>query len=91
MKVEFHRKFAKDLAKISVIEVLGKVKEVILQLEAADDLWTLAQVKALKGDSDYLRIRVGSFRIGIKRTESGGIILLRVLHRREIYRNFPPK
>jgi hypothetical protein len=30
MIVEFHRKFAKDLAKISAPEVLGKIKEVIL-------------------------------------------------------------
>ncbi len=91
MIVEFHRKFAKDLAKISAPEVLGKIKEVILQLEETDDLRTLAQLKALKGGGGYLRIRVGQYRIGLQSTGDGKLVLLRVMHRREIYRNFPPK
>ncbi len=91
MIVEFHRKFAKDLAKISAPEVLGKIKETILQLEEADDLRTIAQLKALKGGGGYLRIRVGQHRIGLRNMGEGTLILLRVMHRREIYRNFPPK
>ena len=65
MIVEFHRKFAKDLAKISAPEVLGKIKETILQLEETNDLRALAQLKALKGGGGYLRIRVGQYRIGL--------------------------
>lgn len=91
MIVEFHRKFAKDLAKISAPEVLGKIKEVILQLEETNDLRTLAQLKTLKGGGGYLRIRVAQYRIGLQSTGDGKLILLRVMHRREIYRNFPPK
>lgn len=91
MKVEFHRRFAKDLAKISVAEVLDKIKGVILELEESDDLRGFHQIKALKGGGGYLRTRVGQYRIGLQHTEDGGILLLRVMHRREIYRNFPPK
>ena len=49
MKVEFHRKFSKDLAKISKDEVLQKIKDAILHLEGADDLRGLSQIKTLKG------------------------------------------
>lgn len=91
MKVEFHRKFAKDLSKISVPEVLTKIRETIMELEEADDLRTLGQVKALKGGGGYLRIRAGDYRIGLQHAADGGVLLLRVMHRREIYRNFPPR
>jgi len=91
MTVEFHRKFSKDLSKISKDEVLGKIKDVILQLEGADDLRSLSQIKTLKGGGGFLRIRVGQYRIGLQQTADGGLLLLRVMHRREIYRNFPPK
>ncbi len=91
MKVEFHRKFFKDLTKLSNSEVLGRIKNVILQLEEADDLRTLGQAKVLKGGAGFLRIRVGQYRIGLQQNSDGGLLLIRVLHRREIYRNFPPK
>lgn len=91
MTMEFHRKFSKDLAKISKDDVLGKIKDVILQLERADDLRSLSQIKTLKGGGGFLRIRVGPYRIGLQQTADGGLLLLRVMHRREIYRNFPPK
>lgn len=91
MIVEFHRRFAKDLAKISAAEVLEKIREVVLQLEETDDLRTVVQLKTLKGGGGYLRIRVGQYRIGLQNTGDGKLVLLRVMHRREIYRNFPPK
>ena len=59
MKVEFHRRFAKDLANISAAEVLGKIREVILQLEESDDLRDLSQIKTLKGGGGYLKVHEG--------------------------------
>jgi len=91
MKIEFHRKFAKDLSKISAAEVLGKVREAILRLEEVDDLRDLGQIKTLKGGGGYLRLRVGEFRIGFQRKGDKELLLLRVMHRREIYRHFPPR
>lgn len=51
------------------------------------------QIKAMKGGAGYLRIRIGDYRLGLRREndDSGGIILLRVMHRSEIYRHFPPE
>lgn len=46
----------------------------------------------MKGAGAYLRIRVGDYRIGLRREEDGyGVVLLRVMHRSEIYRHFPPR
>ena len=91
MKVAFHRRFAKDLAKIGSSDIRERIKRVILNLEEAASLDSVPQVKALKGAGGYLRIRVGDYRIGFRREGDDGILLLRVMHRSEIYRHFPPK
>ena len=90
MKVAFHRKFAKDLTKIASSDARDRIKRVILNLEEAESLVSFPQIKALKGADGYLRIRLGDYRIGLRR-EGDGILLLRVLHRSEIYRHFPPE
>lgn len=92
MKVAFHRHFAKDLIKISSSNAKGRIKSVILELEEAGSLDSFPQIKAMKGEGAYLRIRVGDYRIGLRRGIAGdGVVLLRVMHRSEIYRHFPPR
>ena len=39
-------------------------------------------------DTSYYRIRIGDYRIGIK-GEGDVIVLMRVMHRKDIYRVFP--
>jgi mRNA interferase RelE/StbE len=93
MNVTFHRKFAKDLTKIGSSDSRDRIKQVILNLEAAESLESFPHIKAMKGAGGYLRIRIGDYRLGLKREDddSGGILLLRVMHRSEIYRYFPPE
>ena len=93
MKVAFHRKFAKDLSKIGSSDARERIKKVILHLEETESLESFPQIKAMKGGAGYLRIRIGDYRLGLRREndDSGGIILLRVMHRSEIYRHFPPE
>jgi len=91
MNVEFHKRFAKDLKGIKAAEVLVKIKTAILDLEAAEDLRSLRQIRTLKGGGQILRMRVGGYRTGFQLVGDGGVLLLRVMHRREIYRYFPPK
>jgi len=42
----------------------------------------------IKGYKHYYRIRTGNYRIGLK-YENNRIVIMRVLHRKEIYRFFP--
>jgi len=53
-------------------------------------IWKLSEVniKKLKGEGDYYRIRVGDYRIGMK-VNDGVVSFVRILHRKEIYRYFP--
>ena len=66
-----------------------RIQEAIEDVENAEKLNEVSNVKKkLKGDADYYRIRVGDYRIGIK-VNDGIVCLVRILHRKEIYRYFP--
>ncbi|MBD2314595.1 type II toxin-antitoxin system RelE/ParE family toxin [Desertifilum sp. FACHB-1129] len=88
MEVEFRKSFAKDLSKIRDGDLLARIKAVILEIEEAETLEDMSNVKKLKAEGDYYRIRVGDYRIGILLDEEV-VVFVRVLHRKEVYRYFP--
>lgn len=88
MKVEFRKSFEKDLSKILDRELLDRIKSVIEEVENADTLLDVSNIKKLKADGNYYRIRVGDYRIGFA-DEREVVTFVRVLHRKEIYRYFP--
>ncbi|MBE9007994.1 type II toxin-antitoxin system RelE/ParE family toxin [Fortiea sp. LEGE XX443] len=88
MKVEFRKSFEKDLGKIQDEDLLLRIKTVIEQVETAESLSEISNLKKLKADGNYYRIRVGDYRIGFAEDENM-ITFVRVLHRKEIYRYFP--
>ncbi|MBD2435426.1 type II toxin-antitoxin system RelE/ParE family toxin [Nostoc sp. FACHB-110] len=88
MNVEFRKSFEKDLSKIRDETLLQKIQTVIEEVENAESLLDVNNVKKLKADGDYYRIRIGDYRIGL--TISDGIIVfVRALQRKDIYRYFP--
>ena len=88
MKVEFRKSFEKDLSKIRDAELLQRIQSAIGEVETIDSLTDLINIKKLKAEGDYYRIRVGDYRIGLSLGEDA-VIFVRVLHRKEIYRYFP--
>jgi mRNA interferase RelE/StbE len=88
MNVEFRKSFEKDISKIRDVELLQRIKGVIEEVESLDSLTDLSNVKKLKAEGDYYRIRVGDYRIGLSLNEDV-VTFVRVLHRKEIYRYFP--
>ena len=88
MKVEFLESFDKDLQKVGDAILARQVRKLILRLENATTLSSIPNVKKLAGGDCYYRIRLGDFRVGfiLKGTT---LTLVRVLHRKEIYRYFP--
>jgi mRNA interferase RelE/StbE len=88
MNVEFRKSFEKDLSKIRDVELLQRIKGVIEEVESLDSLTDLSNVKKLKAEGDYYRVRVGDYRIGLSLNEDV-VTFVRVLHRKEIYRYFP--
>ena len=90
MKVEFRKSFEKDIGKIRDGELLARIKDTIEGIENAESMPEVNNVKKLKAEGDYYRIRLGDYRIGFTLDEeSASIVLVRILHRREMYRYFP--
>lgn len=88
MEVEFRKSFQRDLKKIKDLSLLKKIKLVIEEVENADNLPEINNLKFLKGEANYYRIRIGDYRSGIYINENV-IRFVRVLHRKEIYKYFP--
>lgn len=88
MNVEFRKSFEKDLGNIKDVALLQRIKAVIEEVEIAKTLVDMSNLKKLKAESNYYRIRVGDYRIGITVGENV-VIFVRVLHRKDVYRYFP--
>lgn len=88
MKVAFRKSFERDLRKIKDRSVLERVREVIEQVEQANDLQQMRNVKKLAGTDSFFRIRIGQHRIGIS-FHADEVEFVRCLHRRDMYRYFP--
>jgi len=88
VKVEFRRTFEKDLKKINDRSLLVKIKSTVNSVEDTASLDDVANLKKLKGNEGYFRIRIGDYRLGLF-LEGETILFVRVIHRREFYRYFP--
>ena len=89
MKTDFRKSFARDLRKRkNDFDFLDRVKEAIENVELSETTSMITNLKKLKGESSYYRIRFGDYRIGIK-IEDDLVIFIRALHRKDIYRYFP--
>jgi mRNA interferase RelE/StbE len=89
MRVLFTKSFAKDLHKHKKNRrILNQVQKIIEDAEQAEVISELTNLKQLKAEGRYYRIRTGDYRIGIT-IENDEITFVRVLHRKEIYRFFP--
>jgi len=88
VKVQFRASFAKDLRGIKNKELLNRIRETIEQVEKAQSSQDITNLKKLKGGSNYYRIRVGEYRIGLI-IEVDTATFARCLNRKEVYRFFP--
>ncbi len=88
MKIEFRKSFEKDLRKLREQPLLAKIKAAIEAVEQAETLELVLNLKKLKGEDNYFRIRIGDYRIGLF-LDGDTILFVRILHRREFYRYFP--
>jgi mRNA interferase RelE/StbE len=87
MKVEIRKSFTKDADKLPAPfkRLLAKIIDTI---EKSDQPGQLIDCKKLTGFRTAYRIRMGQYRIGFY-YENKTAELVRILHRKEIYRYFP--
>ena len=88
MKVAFRESFLRDLRAIKDASVLRRTKEVIENVEQVDKPTDISNLKKLRGQGQYYRIRIGERRVGLK-IEADTVTFVRVLNRKDIYRYFP--
>jgi Cytotoxic translational repressor of toxin-antitoxin stability system len=89
MKTAFKKSFAKDLKRHGKNKnLLARIQKIILQVEVAESFATINNLKKLKAEGSYFRIRSGNYRLGLI-IEGKTVTFVRVLHRNEIYRYFP--
>ena len=88
MKLAFTRSFAKDLRKIRDRSLIDQLREVIHNIEAAGNVQDIKNLTRLSQEGRYYRIRLGDYRLGLI-IEANTATLVRILHRKDIYRYFP--
>ncbi len=88
MKVEFRESFLRDLKKIKDKKIRKEVKRIIDELESGFSQYNIKEIKKITGYKDLYRIKMGDYRIGIKKDKER-LIFVRILHRKDIYRYFP--
>jgi mRNA interferase RelE/StbE len=88
MKVEFLKKFSKDLDAVKSKHVRQSVIRLIELMETVDALDKIPNTKKLKGHRSVYRVRIGDYRLGFF-FENSSILLARLLHRKDIYKIFP--
>ena len=88
MKTEFKASFLKAIKKLDNNQLKTDIANAIRNVESAETLRQISQLKKLKGYKQYYRIRIGNYRIGIK-IEADTVFFVDIDHRSNIYRIFP--
>lgn len=88
MELEYRTSFIRDLRRVRNADIRGRVERTIEDLEAASTIAEIPGAARIKAEGHYYRIRLGNYRLGVA-LEHDVAILVRFLHRRDIYRFFP--
>ena len=89
MKLVFDKSFSKSLDKIKSKILKSKIEELIVEIESANSLSEIQDLKKMTGYKFYYMIRIGSYRLGIELENNNVLRLIVIAHRKDIYRIFP--
>lgn len=88
-KVKHARTFYKDLARLPA-GMRARVEEIAFGEAIKEDPFLGSRVQKLVGYREYYKIRFGNYRVGLKiDVDQQEVEFRRVLHRKDIYREFP--
>lgn len=88
MKVEFKKTFLKELKKLRNKQLKNSIITCITQVESAQNISHIHNLKKLSGYDIYYRIRIGDYRIGLK-IENEIVYFVVFEHRKDVYKGFP--
>jgi mRNA interferase RelE/StbE len=87
MEIAYKTSFSRDLKKCETA-LLPLVKDVIVNIENAQTLKNILNLKKLKGHTAAYRIKINGYRLCLF-YENGIMTLVRFLPRKSVYRFFP--
>ena len=88
MEIKIDKSFQKDTRRFKDKSILQKIANTIANVQRAQNLESIKNIKKIKGTTSMYRIRIGDYRLGIIVSESS-IEFIRWLHRKDIYKYFP--
>ena len=88
MNVAFKESFYRDIKKIKELTLRQRIKTLIEQVEAAEKLSDIDDLKKLKAADCHYRIQIGDYRCGVI-YQASVLTFVRFLHRKDLYRYFP--
>lgn len=88
MIVKIDKSLEKDVYKISNKTIRNKLARIIFGIQDAEKLGDIPNLKKLKGASNYYRIRLGDYRLGLI-IEKKQVQIIRLIHRKDMYKHFP--
>ena len=63
----------------------------ISTIKNVDTIREIPHVKKIEGYESFYRIQIGDYRLGMEAFSNREVVLLRFLHRKDIYRYFPKR
>jgi mRNA interferase RelE/StbE len=88
VKTLYQKRFLKELAHIPS-PVREEIEQFVFhELPITSSPFQDGRIEQLHGYPHYFKIRFGNYRVGLK-IEHDSILLMKVLHRKDIYRYFP--
>ena len=88
-KIEYTRRFLKELSKLSK-DVQVQAEKIVFDELLTTNPFELGYLERMTGYSDKYKIRIGNYRIGITVDKQNQLIICqRIAHRKDIYRIFP--
>ena len=82
------KSFSKDISKIRDKKILGKIENVIRNIEKAGTIMEIQGIKKMEGSTNAYRVRIGDYRVGFYLIH-GTIQLTVFANRKDIYKLFP--
>ena len=91
MRFRIEKSFDRDVDKIKNKQVLRKLQELISTIGDAETIREIPHTRKIEGYGSYYRVKLGEYRLGMEAVSDTELVLLRFLHRKDIYRHFPKR
>jgi mRNA interferase RelE/StbE len=90
MIVQIDKSFVKDTNKIHDKQLNQRIKDTIINVQEANTINSIKNIRKMEGHETFYRIRIGNYRMGIEIIDKK-VIILCLKDRKDIYKYFPPR